>query len=358
MDSENKKEGSAGQDRFFYEFKEKMTVDPLEDSVKHVKKKASKKQTVTISVLVGLAVAAGIGWNVYGVYQGKNASVSEIPLLKADAEPEKVRPADPGGMEIADMDKLVYGRIAASGAESSEGYERILPAEEKPVSPEISAPDSLRASDDKIGAMIEELEEEETTVTEAKVAAPAKSEATTAKVQVAEVKDTVPPAPAPKPTPAPAPQETSPAVSEGVVTPAPAPTPAPVVKDVQKTTSVTAVKEADGNTVIVKEEEVKITAEVPVTKASAPAAAPAVDAFRVQILSGKDKKSVEAAGERLFAKYPEILKGYAYEVVEATVPDKGTFYRLRVKSFATREEAQSICKALKEKGQDCLVSSK
>lgn len=61
MDSENKKEGSAGQDRFFYEFKEKMTVDPLEDSVKHVKKKASKKQTVTISVLVGLAVAAGIG---------------------------------------------------------------------------------------------------------------------------------------------------------------------------------------------------------------------------------------------------------------------------------------------------------
>ena len=74
--------------------------------------------------------------------------------------------------------------------------------------------------------------------------------------------------------------------------------------------------------------------------------------------SGKDKKSVEAAGERLFAKYPEILKGYAYEVVEATVPDKGTFYRLRVKSFATREEAQSICKALKEKGQDCLVSSK
>ena len=203
-------------------------------------------------------------------------------MLKADAEPEKVRPADPGGMEIADMDKLVYGRIAASGAESSEGYERILPAEEKPVSPEISAPDSLRASDDKIGAMIEELEEEETTVTEAKVAAPAKSEATPAKVQVAEVKDTVPPAPAPKPTPAPAPQETSPAVSDGVVTPAPAPTPAPVVKDIQKTTSVTAVKEADGNTVIVKEEEVKITAEVPVTNASAPAAAPAVDAFRVR----------------------------------------------------------------------------
>ncbi len=317
MDSENQNDGKENQDSFFNEFKEKMALDPLEDSVKHVKKKASRKQTITIAVLIGIAVVAGIGWNIYGAYKGRNSSVTEIPLLKADAEPEKVRPSEPGGMEVPDMDKLVYGRIG-TGADGNEGYERILPAEEKPVSP---AKEVASEPSDQIGTMIEEIETE--TVSET--------------VVVDE----------------PAPEVTSPEALSPIM-PEPK-APVAITKEVTETETVTAIPGTD-KAVIVKEKEVKITASVPPAAVSVPT--PADGDFRVQILSGKDKNAVENAGKKLFAKYPEILKGYAYEVVTAEVPDKGTFYRLRIKSFATREAAQKVCKALKDKGQDCLVSSK
>lgn len=327
---ENKRNDS--QDSFFSEFKERISVDPLGDSVKHVKKKASKKQTITIASLIIFAIIAGISWNIYSSYKGNKASIAEIPILRADIEPEKVRPSEPGGMEVPYMDKLVYERIGNS-SDINEGYERILPTEEKPVAPEVIEPESLAVSEDKIGSMIEDLEgkvteEGQEGVNKGDVSNLAKEnvsgEVRTKGVEVLEQKEK---------------EEAGTSISKE--------------KGGEGVKQVSGKKEVEKEKVAVKEEQgAKVSLED-----SKQVLASEGD-FRVQILSGKDKEAVEKAGKSLLLKYPSILRGYSYEVIEAEVTGRGKFYRLRIKSFASRESAQEVCKALKEQGQDCLVSSK
>lgn len=327
---ENKRNDS--QDSFFSEFKERISVDPLGDSVKHVKKKASKKQTITIASLIIFAIIAGISWNIYSSYKGNKASIAEIPILRADIEPEKVRPSEPGGMEVPYMDKLVYERIGNS-SDINEGYERILPTEEKPVAPEVIEPESLAVSEDKIGSMIEDLEgkvtgEGQEGVNKGEVSNLAKKnvsgEVRTKGVEVLGQKEK---------------EEPGTSISQGEVG--------------EGVKQVSGKKEVEKEKVAVKEEQgAKVSLED-----SKQVLASEGD-FRVQILSGKDKEAVEKAGKSLLLKYPSILRGYSYEVIEAEVTGRGKFYRLRIKSFASRESAQEVCKALKEQGQDCLVSSK
>lgn len=69
----------------------------------------------------------------YAYYQGtQNAAPGgEPPLVKADARPTKMKPAEPGGMKVPNQDKLVYQRMLAS--QPGKRVERLLPAPEVPL---------------------------------------------------------------------------------------------------------------------------------------------------------------------------------------------------------------------------------
>ncbi|MDP6707657.1 MAG: SPOR domain-containing protein [Alphaproteobacteria bacterium] len=80
------------------------------------------------------AVAVGVFgaslW--YAYYQGtQNAPGGEPPLVKADARPTKMKPAEPGGMKVPNQDKLVYQRMLAS--QPGKRVERLLPTPEAPL---------------------------------------------------------------------------------------------------------------------------------------------------------------------------------------------------------------------------------
>ena len=279
MPFDNRNINDEMSESFLNEFKERMAVDPLSDSVRHVKTSASRRQGIVIAVLIVLAVCAGICWNLYSSYINSNSKATEIPVLKANSEPIKVRPAAPGGMNINDMDKTVYGRIAEDES-AGEGYENVLPRAEKPaVPPQAPAP-----------------------VAPASVAGVGSDE-TSAPVAAS--------APAPVPAPAPAAK--------------PAPSPAP-------------------------------KAYVP-PSASASSASSAGN-FRVQLVSLKSRDAAVKAWADALKKNKALLSDYNYEIIEAAIPGKGTYYRLRVKSFATRDEASKFCSALKAGGQDCIVATK
>ncbi len=51
-----------------------------------------------------------------------------------------------------------------------------------------------------------------------------------------------------------------------------------------------------------------------------------------------------------------ILIGLAFDIQEAVVPDRGTFYRVRIGPFDTRPQAVDLCETLKARGQDCYVT--
>ena len=82
----------------------------------------------TLAVLVMLLFGGGL-WFAYvqGTrHVGGDAASGDVPLIRADERPTKVKPERPGGMEIPDRDKLIYNPTHAV-------TEHLLPPPEKPM---------------------------------------------------------------------------------------------------------------------------------------------------------------------------------------------------------------------------------
>jgi cell division septation protein DedD len=82
--------------------------------------------------IAGLALALfGFAtWYAYvlGIRAG---SGDQVPLVRSDQKPEKVRPQEPGGMNVPHQDKTVYDRVAPEVIEKP--AEQLLPPAEEPV---------------------------------------------------------------------------------------------------------------------------------------------------------------------------------------------------------------------------------
>lgn len=82
--------------------------------------------------VIGL-FAAGL-WFAYqqGLRHANPAGAADVPLIRADERPTRVKPEKPGGMEVPDRDKLIY-------TQKRPAVEHLLPAPEKPM-PRPTAP--------------------------------------------------------------------------------------------------------------------------------------------------------------------------------------------------------------------------
>lgn len=79
--------------------------------------------------LVVMGVFAGGLWFAYQQGMKRGGAITgaaDIPLIRADERPTKVRPEKPGGMEVPDRDKLIYTQKRAT-------VEHLLPLPEKPM---------------------------------------------------------------------------------------------------------------------------------------------------------------------------------------------------------------------------------
>jgi hypothetical protein len=92
-----------------------------------------------VAVLVMGMFAGGL-WFAYmqGLRHASVGAVGDVPLIRADERPTKVKPEKPGGMEIPDRDKMIYTQKRAS-------VEHLLPPPEKPM-PRPTAPSTAAAS--------------------------------------------------------------------------------------------------------------------------------------------------------------------------------------------------------------------
>jgi cell division septation protein DedD len=97
---------------------------------------------------MGLAFLAAIGlfasglWFAYTLgtrHTMVSSSGEDVPLIRADERPTKVKPQNPGGMEIPDRDKLIYTQKRAA-------VEHLLPPPEKPI-PRPAPPSSAAQSE-------------------------------------------------------------------------------------------------------------------------------------------------------------------------------------------------------------------
>ena len=81
-----------------------------------------------LSALLVVGLFAGGVWFAYllGVRHASGPGIENVPLIRADASPTKVKPEKPGGMEVPDRDKLIYTQKRAA-------VEHLLPPPEKPM---------------------------------------------------------------------------------------------------------------------------------------------------------------------------------------------------------------------------------
>ena len=88
-----------------------------------------RRLLATVMVLAVMGVFAGGLWFAYveGTrHEGGTAASSDVPLIRADSHPDKVKPAQPGGMQIPDRNMLIYG-------EDRSMVEHLLPPPENPM---------------------------------------------------------------------------------------------------------------------------------------------------------------------------------------------------------------------------------
>lgn len=227
------------------------------------------------------------------------ADPNSLPVVRADTRPMKIRPDQPGGIDVPFQDKEIYNRV---GQQSSGGAttqtatggqaERLLPGPEAvmprptptpPPAPRVVVPDAPQV---------------EPTADAVPVMAPPRA--------------SIPPgganAPASAPSPAPAPTPTVPAAR-----------PAP---------------------------------QAPAPQAAAAAAAGGI---RIQLASVRSQADAQREWERLRRQHADVLGNLTASFPTVDLGDRGMFWRIQAGGFANADAAQAACAALRARGAGCNV---
>lgn len=122
-------------------------VGPSSIAYESGRRRSGRRRLIILAVVVLVAGGfAGILWNAYDSGQ-QSGGEGVVPLIQAENSPTKVRPAQPGGIDVPNQDKLIYERLTP-GQTGAAPVERLLPPPESPVArPEppaaAQAPESL-----------------------------------------------------------------------------------------------------------------------------------------------------------------------------------------------------------------------
>ena len=298
-----------------------------------------------IALLVVVIVGAGGGWFLFGD-QLELGDQRSVPLIQAEITPVKARPADPGGMDVPDRDKLVYGRLKGEGAGTN--VERLLPPPEELME---VPPEALQPS-----------------LSEPAAPAPLSLEAVSEPVKMLEpaaMPEPVPDAPAAPVAPtAPAASAAPTALEPAVVEPT-SPDLVQLAPDMptadapQAPVAVEATPVAPEPAPAPKPEPEPAVAPQPVVQqqtTATPTGADMANMFRIQLAALRSHERAETEWKRLRKAYPDLLGSLKLSVMRVDLgEDKGVFYRLRAGPFDDKAKAKDRCSKLSQHNVGCLV---
>jgi cell division septation protein DedD len=251
-----------------------------------------------IPILLSVVALNAFGTVIWYAYNWGKGSLddSALPVVTADGDPIKVRPAEEGGLVILHQDKLVLN----TGLESPESQvvEHLL------APPEV--PQELAFSRAK-----EEGGEIATLGHQLQASKPSPDVA----VLIVEAEEVIPPS-----APAPAPKISAPKITEAAI-PAPE-SPEPAV--------------------------------APAAKQLQSAQVPTDSGFVLQLAALQDAGAAKTEWARLRKAHPQLLGGLTVNYEKAVVGGK-TYYRILTGPFPTRATVEDLCAQLKSKKQSCLV---
>lgn len=273
------------------------------------------RAATTAGALISLAILAIV---VIWSYRLGVRDANDVPVIRAQTDATKIKPDQPGGIEIAHQDREVYNIVDGAQPATGDGFapsEEVLTAEDAPVAP-----------------------------------APEPRPEPVAEAPAAQTPAIETPA-APEP------------VAEAPAAPEPA-APAPVEETAEQaaTEETTEIAAEDASTVAPKAAPVALRRPSRATSQPQEAsllAEPraAALASRIQIQLGAFN-SEEIAGQQwadLKNRNGDLLSGRA-RVVTPVVSGGRRLFRLRAGPFNDVDEASTLCRALKARGEDCIVA--
>lgn len=280
-----------------------------------------------IRALLAIVVLVGAGAGVWAAYGdrliglvGGGGDEAETPLVRAEITPVKIRPADPGGLQIPNRDKLVYGRMQGAAAASEQMVERLLAEPEKPLSAPTETAAPTIANVPKLADVRQTQPAPPPQAPSAAAGAASSSRAplklskSSAPLRLDKNIGSTPPAKVGQPiTAAAASASPSKKVAEPV-----APNPQPAKSTV-----------------------------------STPTASKGV--YRVQLAAARTEDGAQAEWNRVRRRNLDLLGDLGLAITKADLGTKGVFYRVRVGPLADEQRARALCSALGKRKIGCLV---
>lgn len=309
---------------------------------------------IGLLVLACLALVVPLGLDFFGSDES-----GEVPVIAANEAPDKVRPDEPGGLQVPHQDVEVMNpsetqpveRLlpppespeplpgTAGGATEGTSLEAggIAPLPERPTAPDLGAPD-LGTTAESLAPAAESPPAPPSDLTASVPEAQPSAEVGT--VEVPSVAESLIPAAPEAPAEAAAPTaqetpvaETAEAAADDTASPAPAPEAPPK-----------PAAEAPAKPAATQEAAVKPTA---------PAAGG--EGIYIQLGSLSNKDAIPKEWARLQKAFPDFLGDMQLAVQSVTLDDRGTFHRIQTGPLPNRGTAEELCAFLKDAKQACIV---
>lgn len=294
-------------DDYLNEFRQKVANQKIA-TVEERRNELARSRNNFLSIFAGITLAGVVGWFVLSPqYTQEN---SEVPIIRRPQAAIKIKPENPGGMEIPNQDKDVYNIVEKKEVDNTI-VENLLPTPEKPKLPDI-VPEvtDIDENAQNIDEIVDEVVEVEETTEQAQPVA----EKVEAKVE--KTASAIPDKPK---------DLLEKAVEKVETKPVEQPAAKPEATQPEKTVAPKA--EANGN-------------------------------WQIQLIASKNKAAVEKTWNDLSSRY-SLLKSYPHEIQTSDLGAQGIFYRLRAGSFADKNAAAAACAALKKQGlNDCITKER
>lgn len=251
-------------------------------------------------VLLAFAAFGALIWYAYATSQSPVAA-GEAPLIQADTSPTRIRPEQPGGLEVPYQDRLVLRSIDPDAP--APVVEQLLPPPEQPMEiPEPPAP----------------------------VAAPVPAPVATPNPAISPAsppaEDDLQLAVRPRGQATPPPAETAPEEAAVETPSAPVPQPEPPAPPV---------------------EAAPAAGPAPVTQ-------PAQGGVHIQMAAVRTEEAARGEWARLQGQFPDLLGGLQLRVQEADLGERGIFYRVQAGPL-DEARAEQVCGGLKAQNTDCIL---
>ncbi|HEY9056232.1 MAG TPA: SPOR domain-containing protein [Aurantimonas sp.] len=333
------------------------------------------------SVLAITVVGAAAAYWASGDIAGDSG---DMLIVRADTDPVKVAPKDPGGRAIPNQNKAVYERVQSADADIVPAQQTLVTAAEEPVDlpgVDLNPISSARAAEP---VRIADAASDGSPIA---VLTPRRVRTMTVRPDgTLVVANTVPEtsmddmrgngaalieASSRSMVPAEGAALSSAEANASVVGQSSSGVPVPVLRPgsdnsapvrVAAVTAPEPMSDAGGLTA-----DVAVATTAPETVgsiAAAPAATPApvsaaqtpvADGYYVQISSQPNEAAAKQTSQTLGQRYAEVIGQRDLVIQSADIPGKGTYYRVRI-ATSSKSEASTLCSELKSAGGSCFVA--